>query len=217
MRDDTCNEHSCLETHIVYIKEKVDEISVDQKKVLSLKDRVATHTWLLGGVFTVLFSIITYLLTLQREDVQYSREARVRLDNGTLTDNYIKPVCNEDGEYIVDIAGGSIDINGGTIDAVVPPSTDFATYGQDVTAAAVIIPTTSLPSTYYMLIQADIDNTKPIYVGKATVTTSGATRGTQLVAGQNATYPVLNGGTGVYVIAEDTNQKVIVTLFNGAV
>ena len=132
-----------------------------------------------------------------------------------VTDNKINhAVMNEDDELIVEVSGGTVDISGGDINVNIPPSTDFAARGLDVGITATLIDTSILPNTFYILIQADIDNTLPVYIGKATVVTSGTLRGTQLISGMSVTYPV---ASGVYAIADDANQKVIYTLFNGAV
>lgn len=102
----------------------------------------------------------------------------------------------------------------GDVTVTVPPATDFTTFGQNVGIAALLVDiTTPLPDAKYAIIQADIDNTEPVYIGKATVTITGATRGTQLIAGQSTTYPI---SSGLYVIGPDALQKIIVTAFNGS-
>ncbi len=127
----------------------------------------------------------------------------------------IKRSDPEEREFLEKDDNGNLYVAGEVTGTVsIPPATDFATFGQDVAAVAVKIDISVLADTAYVLVQADIANTEPVYVGKATVTIAGATRGTQLVAGQNTTYPVsLNS---IYVIATDGNQKIIATLFNGA-
>ena len=118
----------------------------------------------------------------------------------------VLPIVNLNKEQIVEISGGELTVT-------MPPSTDFEARGMDCSIVPTAIDTSILADTFYILIQADIENVNPIYVGKSNVTTSGIYRGTQLSAGQSVTYPV---SFDVYIIAPDANQKVIYTLFNGS-
>lgn len=121
---------------------------------------------------------------------------------------YVRPVVDDQHRLITVIGGGSLSI---------PPATDYRTKGIDVTNAAVLVDTSDLANTAFIIIQADIGNVSPIYVGKATVTTSGVTRGAQLIAGQSLTFPVSGTlSTGLYLISVDNSQKAIATYFNGS-
>ena len=67
--NNVCKQHGKLETHIEYIRAKLDEIVTDldeisesQKKILGIKDRVKMHTWILGGIIAILTTLITVMV-----------------------------------------------------------------------------------------------------------------------------------------------------------
>jgi len=56
-----CKYKDVFETHVKYIKNKVDEIHEDQKKLIGIRARVNANSWVIGGLVLVLITIITVM------------------------------------------------------------------------------------------------------------------------------------------------------------